>query len=325
MKAPAVRAQRVTKPSAPSKVPTVAASIVESVPQSALAGLKAEIAKAEGDRLSILMVTPEAHPFAKTGGLAEVAAALPQALAALGHEVTLVLPRYRRVDISATKAIPISFRLGSRPVSLSILEQQPPTGIAGVKVAFVDAPDLFDRDGLYGDASGDYPDNAWRFAVLSRAALEYARAVKLRPSVIHAHDWQTGLVPVYQKMLFRLTRSSAACPLCSRSTTWHSRAFSRRRRSKRSDLGWNVLDVQAMEYWGQISYLKAGINFSEKITTVSPTYACEITTPELGFGFDGILRRRAGDLVGHPQRHRHHALEPGATTSTSPRRSRRKT
>ena len=105
------------------------------------------------------MVTPEAHPFAKTGGLAEVAAALPQALAALGHDVTLVLPRYRRVDTSATKAIPIAFRLASRPVSLSMLERRR-LPESGVKVAFVDAPDLFDREGLYGDASGDYPDNA---------------------------------------------------------------------------------------------------------------------------------------------------------------------
>ena len=298
MKAPAVRAKRVTKPSAPSKAPTIAASIVESVPQGALAGSKTEIANAEGDRLSILMVTPEAHPFAKTGGLAEVAAALPQALAALGHDVTLVLPRYRRVDISATKAIPISFRLGNRPVSLSILEQQPPTGIPGVKVAFVDAPDLFDRDGLYGDARGDYPDNPWRFAVLSRAALEYARATKLRPSVIHAHDWQTGLVPVYQKMALSSDPVVGGVPVVF---TIHNLAFQGLFPASTVEsigLGWNVLDVQAMEYWGQISYLKAGINFSERITTVSPTYASEITTPELGFGFDGILRRRAGDLAG---------------------------
>ena len=118
VKAPGVRAKRVMKPSAPSKPPTVAASIAKSVPQSALAGSTAEIAKSDGARLSILMVTPEAHPFAKTGGLAEVAAALPQALVALGHDVTLVLPRYRRVDTSATQASPISFRLGNRPVSL---------------------------------------------------------------------------------------------------------------------------------------------------------------------------------------------------------------
>jgi len=111
----------------------VAVSIAKSVSQGPLTGSTAEIAKPDGARLSILMVTPEAHPFAKTGGLAEVAAALPQALVALGHDVTLVLPRYRRVDTSATKAIPISFRLGNRPVSLSILEQQQPTGIPGAR------------------------------------------------------------------------------------------------------------------------------------------------------------------------------------------------
>jgi starch synthase len=244
------------------------------------------------------MVTPEAHPFAKTGGLAEVAAALPQALAALGHDVTLVLPRYRRVDTTGTNAIPITFRLGSQPVSVSVLEQRQSEGIPGVKVAFVDAPDLFDREGLYGDATGDYSDNSWRFAVLSRAALEYARAVKLRPSVIHVHDWQTGLVPVYQKMALGSDPIVGGVPVVF---TIHNLAFQGLFPASTVEsigLGWNVLDVQAMEYWGQISYLKAGINFSEKITTVSPTYATEIMTQELGFGFDGILRRRARDVVG---------------------------
>ena len=204
-----------------------------------------------------------------------------------------------------------------------MLEQQPPTESRACRLALVDAPDLFDRDGLYGDASGDYPDNAWRFAVFSRAALEYARATKLRP-VGHPRarlaDGPRAGLP--EDGCCRRTRSSAACPSCSRSTTWRSRGSFRRATVESIGLGWDVLDVQAMEYWGQISYLKAGINFSEKITTVSPTYATEITTPELGFGFDGILRRRAGDLVGHPQRHRHRRAGTRRPTRTCRRRSR---
>jgi starch synthase len=142
--------------------------------------------QAAEDSLSIVFVTPEAHPFASTGGLAEVAAALPLALAAAGHAVTLVLPRYRDVEVAGTTAIPLAFCLGSRDVTVTVLERRLPNGILA---AFVDAPDLFDRSGLYGDDSGDYPDNAWRFALFSRAALEYVRARKHRPSVIHAHDW----------------------------------------------------------------------------------------------------------------------------------------
>ena len=119
------------------------------------------------------MVSSEAHPFASTGGLAEVAAALAQALAATGHDVTLVLPRYRGIDTAGTTAVPVVFRLAERELALSVLERRLPNGVL---LALVDAPELFDRDGLYGDAAGDYPDNAWRFAVFSRAALEYVRA-----------------------------------------------------------------------------------------------------------------------------------------------------
>jgi starch synthase len=296
-KTPVVRAKRTSKPPAASSKAATANTVIE--PEIQKAPVQPEVAAApiETNPLSILMVTPEAHPFAKTGGLAEVAAALPQALAALGHRVTLVLPRYRGIDTAGTRAVPVSFKFGNQSIALSVLEQEQ-SAIPGVRVAFVEAPDLFDREGLYGDAKGDYPDNTWRFAVLSRAALEYARASKLRPSIIHAHDWQTGLVPVYQKMALSSDAFVGGVPAVF---TIHNLAFQGLFPASTVEsvgLGWDVVDVQAMEYWGQISYLKAGINFSEKITTVSPTYAQEITTQELGFGFDGILRRRVSDLVG---------------------------
>ena len=143
------------------------------------------------------------------------------------------------------------------------------------------------------------PTTRWRFAVFSRAALEYARAKGVRPSIIHAHDWQTGLVPVYQKMLFSPDPIVGGVPVVF---TIHNLAFQGLFPAGTVEaigLGWDVLDVQAMEYWGQISYLKAGINFSEQITTVSPTYATrDHHARSSGFGFDGILRRRAADLVG---------------------------
>jgi starch synthase len=167
-----------------------------------------------------------------------------------------------------------------------------------VEAVFVDAPELFDRDALYGTASGDYADNAWRFAVFSRAALEYPRLSGERPSVLHAHDWQTGLVPAYQKMHFSSDANVGGVPVVF---TIHNLAFQGIFPPATLDeigLGWEVFNLQAMEYWGQISYLKAGINFSERITTVSPNYANEIVTPEMGFGFDGVLARRRTDLVG---------------------------
>ena len=239
------------------------------------------------------MASSEAHPFAKTGGLAEVAGALPLALARLGHHVTLVVPRYRGVPFE--RAEPATLTLAGRAVPVGFARQPMASGVDAV---LVDAPELFDREALYGTAAGDYADNAWRFAVFSRAVLEYARVAGERPSVIHAHDWQTGLVSAYQKMLLSSDPVVGGVPAVF---TIHNLAFQGVFPPATLDeigLGWEVFNLQAMEYWGQISYLKAGINFSEQITTVSPNYAREIVTPEMGFGFEGVLDRRRGDLTG---------------------------
>ena len=241
------------------------------------------------------MVSSEAHPFAKTGGLAEVAGALPAALARLGHRVTLVVPRYRGTDVGGSEARPITLNLGMRTQQASLITMAIAEGVTAV---LVDAPELFDRPGLYGQDGLDYTDNAWRFAVLSLAALEQARQAGERPSVIHAHDWQTGMVPVFQKMLMPTDRHVGGVPVVF---TIHNLAFQGVFPASvlpAVGLGWELLDIRALEYWGQISYLKGGVNFSERITTVSPTYAREILTPELGFGFDGVLRQRADALTG---------------------------
>jgi starch synthase len=258
------------------------------------------------EALSILMVASEAHPFAKTGGLAEVAGALPVALARLGHSVTLVVPGYRATMLAAaagqagareTSAGPaqITLELGGRTQAVAFHRHRLASGVAAV---VVEAPDLFDREGLYGEAEADYGDNPWRFAIFSRAALEYARLREERPSIVHAHDWQTGLVPVYQKMHLSDDRFVGGVPVVF---TIHNLAFQGLFPSSTLGdigLGWDLFNPQALEYWGQVSYLKGGINFSEKITTVSPGYSREIVTPELGFGFEGVLSRRADDLIG---------------------------
>jgi starch synthase len=249
----------------------------------------------------LVFVASEAHPFASTGGLAEVVGSLPRALGRLGHRVTTIIPLHRQV----ARRAPDVFRLSVESTAVIQLDgRAQPVAYrrrildAGVEVVFVEAPDLFDREGLYATADGDHPDNAYRFAAFSRASLEYLRRTGGRPSVIHAHDWQTGLVPAYQKMLLADDPVVGGVPAVF---TIHNLAFQGIypvSTIPRIGLPWDVLHVEAMEYWGQISYLKAGINFAERITTVSPTYAREMLSPEYGFGFDGILTRRARDLVG---------------------------
>ena len=252
-------------------------------------------ARRSGTPLSVLMVASEAHPFAKTGGLAEVSASLTDALGQLGHSVTLVLPRYRQVSIADAERLQTRLALGDRLQPVSFYERRLSDR---VKLVLVDVPELFDREGIYGSAAGDFPDNALRFAVFSRAALEYPRLRAERPSVIHAHDWQAGLVPVYQKMHLSNDPFVGGVPAVF---TIHNLAFQGifpASTLPAIGLGFEVLDVQGLEFWGNISYLKGGINFSERITTVSPGYASEIVLPELGFGFEGVLARRSADLVG---------------------------
>ena len=261
------------------------------------------------DTLDVVMVAPEMHPFATSGGLSEVLGALPQALTRLGHRVTVIIPRYRRVAIGPNIGIanPTPHRaepaaeveatidMGERQFTVSFYSTQLGERLSAV---FVDVPELFDREGLYGSVDGDYPDNAIRFAVFSRAALEYLRLRGRRPSVIHAHDWQTGLLPAYQKMLFSPDPVIGGVPVVF---TIHNLAFQGIfpiETLVEVGLPREVLHVEAMEFYGRISYLKAGINFSERITTVSPTYAREILERQNGFGFEGVLVRRAEDLRG---------------------------
>jgi starch synthase len=255
------------------------------------------------------MVASEARPFATSGGLSEVMDALPAALERLGHRVTILLPRYRHAvrPLAHLNPAPTPHRpegsAGTR-ASLQLGGRRHDVGFDRIPVSdavtavLVDVPEFFDRDGLYGDDRGDYPDNGLRFAAFARAAVEYLRVTGERPSIIHAHDWQAGLVPAYQKMLFSDDPVVGGVPAVF---TIHNLAFQGIFPSAvvgEIGLPWDVLHVQAMEFWGQVSYLKAGVNFSETITTVSPAYAREILTPDLGFGLDGVLRRRSGSLTG---------------------------
>ena len=241
------------------------------------------------------MIGSEAVPFAKTGGLADVLGALPPAIARLGWDVTLVLPRYRDVAAgSLVDTFPVGIGGYTREIGFF---EAPLSG--GARAILVDCPDLFDREELYAPrGSPGYPDNARRFGMLVRAALEFTARRGQRPSVVHGHDWQAGLAPVYLKTLYASHPILGGVPSVF---TIHNLAYQGLFEPDwlpRVDLGWEQLTVNRLEFWGRFSFLKGAIEDAAVITTVSRTYANEIQTPEFGFGFDGILRDRRDDLFG---------------------------
>jgi starch synthase len=241
----------------------------------------------------VLMIGSEALPFVKTGGLADVLGSLPRALARLGWTVTVALPRYRGVT-AGTLVGRFTVTVGAFAREVGFFEEVLDDGVVAL---LVDCPELYDREQLYGVDGSDYADNPRRFAMLVRAALEFTGRLGA-PVLVHAHDWQAGLAPVYLHTLY------AAHPTLGGSAsvfTIHNLAYQGLFDADwlpRLDLPWSLYAVEEIEYWGRISFLKSGINHADLVTTVSPTYAREIQSPELGFGFDGILRNRRADLAG---------------------------
>jgi len=238
------------------------------------------------------MVASEARPHAKTGGLADVLGSLPAALARLGHEVDVVLPHYRGIGAGSPVGR-LTVRTGGQvdQVDVSAVVADGPRTILVRHDAY------FDREYLYGAVGRDYPDNPERFAFLARAALAWAAAADRPYDVVHAHDWQAGLLPLFVR------RAAAGRPRSRPATvlTIHNLAYQGVFDASwlpRLGLEWDLMRVTALEYWSRISFLKAGVVFADLVTTVSPRYAEEVLTPELGFGFDGILRERSADLVG---------------------------
>ena len=241
------------------------------------------------------MVASEATPFAKTGGLADVLGALPAALQSRGDEVAVVLPRYRAIQLASLRRIydDLPVWLGWQSWHTHVYQAND----RGVVHYFIDCPKLYDRPGLYGEDNGDYPDNATRFAVLSRAALEVVRRI-WRPQVIHCHDWQAALAPVYMRHFFATDPTFLALKVL---LTIHNLGYQGQfPREALVDIGLNhgVFRSDGIEFFGRVNLLKGGIVFSDAISTVSKGYAREIQTPELGFGLDGLLRARSNVLYG---------------------------
>jgi starch synthase len=246
--------------------------------------------------MHIAFAASECVPFSKTGGLADVVGALPRALAALGHQVSVYLPRYRQTKLAdpqiVVRSITIPFDDKYRFCSVVTAGTT-----SGVRYYFIDYPPYFDRDGLYGTQAGDYPDNAERFALFSRAVLEAAKILGV-PHVFHCHDWQSALVPV---MLRTLYAEDPAFRDVSTVFTIHNMGYQGMFPPDilpLLTLPWDLFTISKMEFFGQVNFLKGALVHADFITTVSKKYSQEIQTTEYGFGLEGVLRNRAATVAG---------------------------
>jgi starch synthase len=246
--------------------------------------------------MHIAFAASECVPFSKTGGLADVVGALPRALAALGHQVSVYLPRYRQTKLSDPQTVvrSITIPFDDKYRFCSVVTAGTSTG---VRFYFVEYPPYFDREALYGTAAGDYPDNAERFALFSRAVLEAAKVLGV-PNVFHCHDWQSALVPV---MLRTLYAEDPAFRDVATVFTIHNMGYQGLFPPDILPLlmlPWDLLTISKMEFFGQINFLKGALVYSDFVSTVSKKYSHEIQTAEYGFGLEGVLRDRAATVTG---------------------------
>jgi starch synthase len=244
--------------------------------------------------LRILFAASEGLPFSKTGGLADVIEALPKALVAQGHELAVVLPRYRGIKTSMVVMPSVTIPLGGRLRFPSVADG---TMLNGVRYFFVDDPGYFDRDGIYGGSAGDFPDNAERYSEFCRATIEIAKHV-WPADVIHCHDWQTALVPTLLRSLYAPDPLVKDLPVIF---TIHNLGYQGqfpRAVLDRAGIPPEVYHPAGLEYYGDVNLLKGGLVYSDYLTTVSKKYAEEIQTPEFGYGLDGVVRSRRDHVVG---------------------------
>ncbi len=249
--------------------------------------------------MDIVFVSPEVVPFSKVGGLADVAGALPKSLRALGHKVTVVSLLYGSIDAAAhalaRRLTRLKVPIAGETVAVDIHEARLPSG---VNVVLLAGPRVSDRPGIYGEGGEAYPDNHLRFGLLCRGAIEWMRAQPRVPDLVHVHDWATALVPV---LLDHLKGEDPKLASVKTVLTIHNLAHQGIfPLSSLADVGLpaTYASVDELEFYGAASWLKGGIVHAGAITTVSPTYAREVLTPEGGARMDGVLRARAKDFTG---------------------------
>ncbi len=250
-----------------------------------------------GAPLKVLFVSPEVAPFAKTGGLADVAGALPKALRRRGIDARVVMPLYAGIDWDALErlegAVPVPMWWGTARAGV----RRGTLPRSDVPVYFLEYHRYFDRPFLYGPPGDAYDDNLERFTFLSRGALELSKALNFLPDVIHANDWQTALVPVYVNTV------EWAKPLHGAATVYtvHNMAYQGVTDGGAlfiTGLGREHYNSAEFEHFGSLNLVKAALRHATVLSTVSPTYAREIQTPAFGFGLDGVLHGRRDDLFG---------------------------
>jgi starch synthase len=246
--------------------------------------------------MNIAFVASEGVPFSKTGGLADVVGALPRALASLGHQVSVYLPRYRQTKLPDTttvvRSVTVPFDDQYRFASVVMA---PPQG--NIRYYFVEYPPYFDRDALYGTAAGDYPDNAERFALFCRTVLEASKIVR-PPQIFHCHDWQAAMVPVLLRTVYA---EDPAFRETGSVFTIHNMGYQGLFPPDTLPLlmlPWDLFTITKMEFFGQVNFLKGALTYSDYVTTVSKKYSQEIQTAEYGFGLEGVLRDRASTVTG---------------------------
>jgi starch synthase len=249
--------------------------------------------------MRILLASSEVHPYSKTGGLADMVGALAKTLARAGHRVGVVTPLYagirERFPGLKQLALPLDFPLGARRVRAETWSLEP---FEGLTVYFVDQPAFYQRADLYQEEGIDYPDNAERFIFFSKAVAHLALHLDWQPELLHLHDWQTSPAALLIRHQKKLAGQGTTPGIC---LTIHNLAYQGLFPAAQyalTNLPWNYFTPAGAEFYGQLSCLKAGIVYADVITTVSPRYAREITTEELGCGLDGLLRRRNSSLVG---------------------------
>jgi starch synthase len=244
--------------------------------------------------VKILFVASEGLPFSKTGGLADVIEALPKALVAQGHDVAVILPRYRGTRVAGIAVPSVTVSMGGQLRFPAVADGGL---VGGVRYFFVDDAAYFDRDGLYGGRGGDYPDNAERYSEFCRVAIEIAKNV-WRADLVHCHDWQAALVPILLRTAYAQDPVAQSLPVVF---TIHNMGYQGqfgRDALARADIPASAFTPEAIEFYGSVNFLKGGLIFSDYLTTVSRKYAEEIQTPAFGYGLDGVARRRADRLVG---------------------------
>src|SRR6202022_1759417 len=246
--------------------------------------------------MHIAFAASECVPFSKTGGLDDVVGALPRALASLGHQVSVYVPRYRQTKLTdpqtVVRSITIPFDDKYRFCSVVT------AGSSGaVRFYFVDYPPYFDREALYGGPAGDYPDNAERFALFSRAVLEASKVLGV-PHVFPCHDWQSALVPVMLRTLYSEDPAFREVATVFPIHNMGYQGLFPPDTLPLLTLPWDLFTISKMEFFGNVNLLKGALVYSDFVTTVSRKYSQEIQTTEFGFGLEGVLRARSSTVTG---------------------------